>query len=149
MNGWASARATRARCRRSAKGGSSWPSPGSRTSPASTSTASPPPRATTPRSAWLENLDTDLPPPEAALIEATRDAVGAPGANNWPPFTGRDDLKEAVAAYVDRRGGPRYDAAREIVITSGEGDAMLDALFCLTDPGDEVIVTDPTHTRAC
>jgi aspartate/methionine/tyrosine aminotransferase len=31
------------------------------------------------------------------------------------------------------------------VITSGEGDAMLDALFCLTDPGDEVILTDPTY----
>ena len=33
----------------------------------------------------------------------------------------------------------------EIVITGGEGDAMLDALFCLTDPGDEVILTDPTY----
>jgi aspartate/methionine/tyrosine aminotransferase len=61
------------------------------------------------------------------------------------PFTGRDDLKEAVAAYIERRGGPRYDGRREIVITSGEGDAMLDALFCLTDPGDEVILTDPTY----
>jgi aspartate/methionine/tyrosine aminotransferase len=34
---------------------------------------------------------------------------------------------------------------REIVITSGEGNAMLDALFCLTDPGDEVVLTDPTY----
>jgi N-succinyldiaminopimelate aminotransferase len=92
----------------------------------------------------LENLDTDVPPPEAA-VEATRAAVGMPEANSWLPFTGRDDLKEAVAAYVERRGGPRYDARREIVITSGEGDAMLDALLCLTDPGDEVIVTDPTY----
>ena len=57
----------------------------------------------------LENLDTDLPPPEAA-IEATRAAIGADDANSWLPFTGRDDLKEAVAAYVERRGGPRYDA---------------------------------------
>jgi aspartate/methionine/tyrosine aminotransferase len=31
------------------------------------------------------------------------------------------------------------------VITSGEGDAMLDALFCLTDPGGEVVLTDPTY----
>jgi aspartate/methionine/tyrosine aminotransferase len=31
------------------------------------------------------------------------------------------------------------------VITGGEGDAMLDALFCLTDPADEVILTDPTY----
>jgi len=92
----------------------------------------------------LENLDTDIPPPGAAL-EATRAAIGEDEANSWLPFTGRDDLKEAVAAYIERRGGPRYDGRREIVITSGEGDAMLDALFCLTDPGDEVILTDPTY----
>jgi hypothetical protein len=65
-------------------------------------------------------------------MEATRAAIGEDEANSWLPFTGRDDLKEAVAAYIERRGGPRYDGRREIVITSGEGDAMLDALFCLT-----------------
>ena len=92
----------------------------------------------------LENLDTDVPPPPEA-VEATRAAVGEDDANSWLPFTGRDDLKEAVAAFVERRGGPRYDGRREIVITCGEGDAMLDALFCLTDPGDEVILTDPTY----
>jgi aspartate/methionine/tyrosine aminotransferase len=31
------------------------------------------------------------------------------------------------------------------VITCGEGEAMLDALLCITDPGDEVILTDPTY----
>jgi aspartate/methionine/tyrosine aminotransferase len=31
------------------------------------------------------------------------------------------------------------------VITCGEGEAMLDAMLCLTDPGDEVILTDPTY----
>ena len=92
----------------------------------------------------LENLDTDIQPPVAAM-EATRAAIGQDEANSWLPFTGRDDLKEAVAAYIARRGGPRYDGRREVVITSGEGDAMLDALFCLTDPGDEVILTDPTY----
>jgi aspartate/methionine/tyrosine aminotransferase len=78
-------------------------------------------------------------------MEATRSAIGQDDANSWLPFTGRDDLKEAVAAYIERRGGPRYDGRQEVVITSGEGDAMLDALFCLTDPGDEVILTDPTY----
>lgn len=92
----------------------------------------------------LENLDTDLAPP-AAAIAATRAALGEDEANSWLPFTGRDDLKEAIAAYVERRGGPRYDGRREIVITGGEGEAMLDALLCLTDPGDEVILTDPTY----
>jgi aspartate/methionine/tyrosine aminotransferase len=92
----------------------------------------------------LENLDIDIPPPAEAL-DATRTAIGNDDANSWLPFSGRDDLKESVAAYIERRGGPRYDGRREIVITNGEGDAMLDALFCLTDPGDEVILTDPTY----
>src|SRR5919106_414045 len=92
----------------------------------------------------LENLDVDIPPPAEAM-DATRAAIGTAEANSWLPFTGRDDLKEAVAAFIERRGGPRYDGRHEIVITSGEGTAILDALFCLTDPGDEVVVTDPTY----
>ena len=92
----------------------------------------------------MENLDTDVPPPSAA-IKATQAALETDEANSWLPFTGRDDLKDAVAAFIERRGGPSYDGRREIVITGGEGEAMLDALFCLTDPGDEVILTDPTY----
>lgn len=92
----------------------------------------------------MENLDTDLLPPPG-VVDATREALATPEGNSWLPFTGRDDLKEAVADFIERRGGPRYDGRREIVITSGEGTAMLDALFCLTDPGDEVILTDPTY----
>ena len=92
----------------------------------------------------LENLDTDLRPP-AGVVEATKAAIDTYDGNSWLPFTGRDDLKEAVAAHIEKRGGPRYDGRREIVITSGEGTAIVDALFCLTDPGDEVILTDPTY----
>jgi aspartate/methionine/tyrosine aminotransferase len=91
----------------------------------------------------MENLDTDLLPVTAA-IEATRAAIGQDEANSWLPFTGRDDLKEAIAGSIARRGGPQYDPS-QVVITCGEGDALLDALFCLTDPGDEVILTDPTY----
>src|SRR5918992_1696855 len=92
----------------------------------------------------LENLDTDVRPHPAA-IEATRAALEEDDANSWLPFNGRDDLKAAVADLVARRGGPGYDPRREIVITCGEGEAMFDALLCLTDPGDEVILTDPTY----
>src|SRR5207237_7442195 len=92
----------------------------------------------------LENLDTDIPPPPTA-VAATREAIGRDETNSWLPFTGRDDLKAAVAAFIAGRGGPEYDGGREVVITCGEGDAMLDALFCLTDLGDEVVLTDPTY----
>src|ERR671917_56977 len=92
----------------------------------------------------LENLDTDVRP-HAAALEATRAAIDEDEANSWLPFNGREDLKAAVADLVERRGGPRYVARREVVITCGEGEAMLDALLCLIDPGDEVILTDPTY----
>src|SRR5215216_1378844 len=91
----------------------------------------------------LENLDTDIPPPRAA-VEATRAAVGEDDANSYLPFTGRDDLREAVAAHVTRRSGVTYDAA-QVTITCGDGDNMLDAVLAVTDPGDEVIVSDPVY----
>jgi len=92
----------------------------------------------------MENLDTDIPPPVAA-VEATRAAVGTDEANSWLPFTGMSELKQEVVRMIGRRGGPQYDPEGEVVITSGEGDNMLDALLALTDPGDEVIVPDPTY----
>jgi N-succinyldiaminopimelate aminotransferase len=92
----------------------------------------------------LENLDTDVPPhPDA--VEATRSALGRDDANSYLPFTGLEQTKEAVARLIARRGGPRYDPYDEIVITQGEGDSLLDALLAVTDPGDEVILTDPTY----
>ena len=92
----------------------------------------------------LENYDTDIPPhPDA--VEATRAAIGRDEANSYLPFSGLDEMKEAVAELIARRGGPQYDPYSEIVITDGDGSAVLNALFVLTDPGDEVILTDPTY----
>jgi aspartate/methionine/tyrosine aminotransferase len=92
----------------------------------------------------LENLDTDVSPPEEAL-RATREAVGTDDANSWLPFTGKADLRRAVAAQVGERSGVAFDPETQVVITCGEGDAMVDALFVVTDQGDEVILTDPTY----
>ena len=92
----------------------------------------------------LENLDTDLAPPREA-VEATREVAGRDEANSYLPFSGRLDLKQAISARVAARSGVTYDPQREIVITGGDGDGLLDALLALTDPGDEVILTDPTY----
>ena len=92
----------------------------------------------------LENLDTDVLPAEAAL-RATREAVGQDDANSWLPFTGKADLRWAVAEQLGQRSGLAFDPETQVVITCGEGDAMVDAVFATTDPGDEVILTDPTY----
>jgi len=92
----------------------------------------------------LENLDTDLRPSDAALA-ATKAAVDRQDANSWLPFTGKLALKEAVARQFTSRSGIEVSAGSQVTITSGEGDAMLDALMIAADPGDEVILTDPTY----
>ena len=92
----------------------------------------------------MENLDTDLPlPPEA--LEVTRAKLDDPKSNSWLPFTGDLDLRDAISDFTAERTGHRYDPEREIVITAGGMEGLLNALLCTVDPGDEVIVTDPTY----
>ena len=91
----------------------------------------------------LENLDTDLAPP-AAAIAATREAVGRDEDNSDLPFTGKLALREVVAQHVSRQAGHTYDPG-EVVITCGGTEGLFDALLATTDPGDEVILTDPTY----
>jgi aspartate/methionine/tyrosine aminotransferase len=92
----------------------------------------------------MENLDTDLPlPPEAVSVTAAN--LTEPKSNSWLPFTGDLDLRAAISDFVAARSGHRFDPEREIVITSGGMEGLLDVVMAVVDPGDEVIVTDPTY----
>ncbi|MEK7255696.1 MAG: pyridoxal phosphate-dependent aminotransferase, partial [Bacteroidota bacterium] len=103
----------------------------------------------------LENLDTDLPPPKRA-VEATKAAIGLDENNSYLPFTGQLPLRELIAEKINRQitAAPNQSqvtnhqspfTAANIVITCGGTEAMFDALLAMTDPGDEVILTDPTY----
>jgi aspartate/methionine/tyrosine aminotransferase len=92
----------------------------------------------------MENLDTDLPlPPEA--VPETIAGLATPEANSWLPFTGDLDLRAAISEFTEARTGHHYDPVREIVVTVGGMEGLLNALLALVDPGDEVVVTDPTY----
>ena len=92
----------------------------------------------------LENLDTDLRPP-AEAVAATREALERDEANSYLPFTGTEALRAAAAAQVSRLSGVVYDPHRQCVITAGGTAGMFNALLAVLDPGDEVILTDPTY----
>jgi aspartate/methionine/tyrosine aminotransferase len=93
----------------------------------------------------LENADTNLMPPEHVL-EATREAVGVDRYNSYLPLHGLPELREAVAERYRRDAGLRYDADGEVVITSGAGEAMLCSLLALVNPGEKVLLTNPTYS---
>ncbi|QQC64557.1 pyridoxal phosphate-dependent aminotransferase [Paraburkholderia ginsengisoli] len=92
----------------------------------------------------LENLDTDLRPPAAALAR-THEAIDDDAANSYLPFTGLRSLREAAAARVGRSAGVEYDAASECIVSAGGLAGILNVLLAIVEPGDEVVLTDPTY----
>lgn len=92
----------------------------------------------------LENLDTDIAPP-AIAIETTRNGVGADENNSYLPFLGQEELRKAAAKRVSRVSGIEYDWRSQCIITAGGMSGILNCLLALLEPGDEVIVTDPTY----
>ncbi|MBS0652090.1 MAG: pyridoxal phosphate-dependent aminotransferase [Verrucomicrobia bacterium] len=92
----------------------------------------------------LENLDTDIPPPSVA-IDVTRSGVDKDENNSYLPFFGLDELRKAAADRVARVSNVEYDWRSECIITAGGMSGILNCLLALLEPGDEVIVTDPTY----
>jgi N-succinyldiaminopimelate aminotransferase len=93
----------------------------------------------------LENADTYLTPPEHVL-RATREAVGVDDCNSYLPLRGLKVLRDAIAARYALDWGASYDPEGEIVVSCGAGESLLNALLTLIDPGDKVLLTNPTYS---
>ena len=92
----------------------------------------------------LENLDTNIaPPPEAVAF--TQRAVLDDNANSYLPFFGLDGLRQAAAELVGRQAAQAYDWKTECVISAGGLSGILNTLLATLEPGDEVLMTDPTY----
>lgn len=92
----------------------------------------------------LENLDTDLRPPAAAL-RATHQAIDDDAANSYLPFLGLPALRQAAVERVGRAAGCVYDAASECIVSAGGLAGILNVLLSILEPGDEVVLTSPTY----
>ncbi|MGB4073371.1 pyridoxal phosphate-dependent aminotransferase [Pseudomonas sp.] len=80
--------------------------------------------------------------------QALRDAVGrhiAAGHNQYAPMTGLPALREQVAAKVARSYGRVVSADTEVTIVPGATQGIFCAIQALIQPGDEVIVFDPSY----
>jgi aspartate/methionine/tyrosine aminotransferase len=92
----------------------------------------------------LENLDTDLRPPEAALA-ATRRAIDDDAANSYLPFPGHARLRQAAAAHVSRMAGVEYEWRRSSLVTAGGLNGILNVLLAILEPEDEVVLAAPVY----
>jgi aspartate/methionine/tyrosine aminotransferase len=92
----------------------------------------------------LENLDTNISPPESA-VAFTRSAIDDDDANSYLPFFGLDSIRQAATALVSRQSGNDYDWKTESVISAGGLSGIFNVLLATLEPGDEVLMTDPTY----
>lgn len=94
----------------------------------------------------MENLDTDVSPNPIAL-EVTATAISSKEDNSYLPFIGQLGLRKAAAAHVSRMTGglTQYSGEENCVITAGGLSGVLNTLFATVEPGEGVLLTDPTY----
>ncbi|MCR4906129.1 MAG: aminotransferase class I/II-fold pyridoxal phosphate-dependent enzyme [Clostridiales bacterium] len=66
------------------------------------------------------------------------------GRTYYTSNSGTLELRREIAAYTERRFGMTYDPADEIIVTVGGSEAIDIAMRAIVNPGDEVIVPQPS-----
>jgi aminotransferase len=67
------------------------------------------------------------------------------GETKYTSNFGMIELRETLAAHLNRRYALEYDPATEIIMTSGSSEGLNIALHALLDAGDGVLITDPYY----
>lgn len=67
------------------------------------------------------------------------------GKTFYTSNSGLKELREEIANYLKRRQHVSYDPVREILITVGGSEAIDIALRAMVNPGDEVLIPQPSY----
>jgi aminotransferase len=85
--------------------------------------------------------DFDTP---RVIVEAGVESLRE-GRTHYTSNYGTVELRRALARHLEARYGVRYDPATELMITVGASEAVDLALRATCDPGDEVILHEPSY----
>ncbi|HEX6206395.1 MAG TPA: LL-diaminopimelate aminotransferase [Solirubrobacterales bacterium] len=79
------------------------------------------------------------------VVEAMQQAVANPAYHQYPSNRGRDEFREAFAAFYDRRFGVQIDAKSEVIPAIGAKECIYNLCFAFLDPGDVALASDPGY----
>jgi aminotransferase len=87
--------------------------------------------------------EPDFDTPERIVAAGVRSLHA--GRTHYTSNYGTIELRRALATHLERRYGVAYDPATELLITVGASEAVDLALRATCDPGDEVILHEPSY----
>jgi LL-diaminopimelate aminotransferase len=88
--------------------------------------------------------DPDTPTPQL-VVDALRDAVQDPGTHQYPSNRGRQEFRDSMASFYDRRFGVALDPATEIIPALGAKECVFNLNLAFLDPGDAALAADPGY----
>ena len=88
--------------------------------------------------------DPDLPT-YPHVVEAMQAAVAENGNQKYPSNRGREEFREAFAAFYDRRFGVEIDPETEVIPAIGAKECIYNLCFAFLDPGDVALASDPGY----
>ena len=87
--------------------------------------------------------EPDFDTPERIVAAGVRSLHA--GRTHYTSNYGTIELRRALAAHLEARYGVAYDPSTELLITVGASEAVDLALRATCDPGDEVILHEPSY----
>lgn len=66
------------------------------------------------------------------------------GKTTYTANSGIIELRKEISKYIDKKLGLSYDPAHEIIVTVGGSEAIDLAIRCIVEPGDEVLICEPS-----
>lgn len=67
------------------------------------------------------------------------------GATRYTSNRGLEALRDELSAYIERKYGVKYNPKDEILVTVGGSEAIDGAVRAITEPGDEIIIPQPSY----
>ena len=86
----------------------------------------------------------DLPTPEH-IVEKLVETVRNPRTHRYSASKGIAGLRKAQARYYERRFGVKLNPDTEVIATLGSKEGFANMAQAITDPGDVILVPNPTY----
>jgi LL-diaminopimelate aminotransferase len=101
------------------------------------------------RAAGIDVISLGIGDPDTptypAIVAAAQRAVADPATHQYPSNRGRQDFREAVAAFYQRRFGVTLDPDTEVMPAIGAKECIFNLNLAFLDPDDLALASDPGY----